>query len=622
MTFWLSLIRNVRAPQSALTLVTGVGILVAWRAGAETPDGPAWVWWLILALAFAGGAPIFAGAARGLIRGRSNVDELVTVAIVAALIGGEHLAAAVVAFMMNFGRMLEDLVEEVSGDAVARLIELVPQVARVKAEDGYSVIAAADVRKSDIVLVREGDGIAVDGTIETGAMTLDQSSITGESVPVFKSIGQTVFAGTVNVEGVAEIRATGTGGDTTLSRIVRLVESAKMRKAPVERVAERYARYFMPVILAVSALVFVVTRDWQRAIAVLIVACPCSLVMATPTAVAAGIARSALGGILARGGDVMEAVGKITTVALDKTGTITSGRLVVHRIIPLSDIPESEVLRLTASAETLSSHPLGTALIEHARAAGLELATPESFEALPGRGIVARVGNRTVSVGSHYLLQDPMTPATARPLVKDLRAEGLTCLTVGIDGRPAALLAMRDSVRPEIKGVVASLRGLGIRRFILLTGDNNEVANAIARDAGIDEVHAELLPADKLAYIADWQKGGERVLMVGDGVNDAPALAQADVGVAMGRYGTDVAIESSDVTLLSDDLSKLVGLIRMGRRTLSVIKFNLAFSVVLNVAAFVAAGVGDLSPIGAAILHNVGSVFVMVNAGLMTVRRL
>ena len=622
MTFWSNVIQNLRTLQSALTLVTGVGILVAWRAGAGTPEGPAWVWWLILALAFAGGAPIFSGAARGLIRGRSNVDELVTVAIVAALIGGEHLAAAVVAFMMNFGRMLEELVEEVSGDAVARLIQLVPQVARVKTEDGYVVIAAADVRKGDVVLVREGDGIPVDGAIETGAMTLDQSSITGESAPVFKSIGETVFTGTVNVEGVAEIRATGTGADTTLSRIVRLVESAKTRKAPVERVAERYARYFTPVILAVSALVFVVTGDWERAITVLVVACPCSLVMATPTAVAAGIARSALSGILVRGGDVMEAVGKVTTVALDKTGTITKGRLIVDRIIPLSDMPESEVLRLTASAETLSSHPLGTALIDHAHAAGLELTTPESFEALPGWGVVARVGNRTVSVGSHYLLEDPTTPATARPLVKDLRAEGFTCLTVGIDGRPAALLAMRDSVRPEIKSVVASLRGLGIRRFVLLTGDNREVANAIARDAGIDEVHAELLPADKLAYIEDWQKGGERVLMVGDGVNDAPALAQANVGVAMGRDGTDVAIESSDVTLLSDDLSKLVGLIRMGRRTLSVIRFNLAFSVLLNVAAFVPAGFGDLSPIGAAILHNVGSVFVMVNAGLMAVRRL
>lgn len=622
MKFWLNRAKSLGSPQSLLTLATGLGILAAWRIGDSIADSRDWVQWLTLGLALLGGAPIFLGAAKGLLKGRSNVDELVSIAIIAALVGGEYLAAAVVAFMMNFGKMLEDFVEEVSGDAITRLLELAPQIARVKVDDGYREVPARSVARGDIVLVREGDRIPVDGAVHTGSMTVDLSSITGESVPVFKSLGEEVFAGTVNVEGVAEIRSTGSGQETVLNRIVQMVETAKARKAPVERLAERYARYFTPTILAISLLIFLLTRDWHRAIAVLIVACPCSLVLATPTAVVAGIARSAFSGILARGGDVMEAVGRVTTVALDKTGTVTTGRSTVETVVALGDVSETEIIRLAASAETVSSHPLGAALIEHARGLKLDLATPTSFRTLPGRGVVAKVDGRTVSVGSHYLLEDPTIPASARPLVKDLRAEGFTCLTVGIDGSPAGLLAMRDSARPEIKDVVARLKKLGVARITLLTGDNRQVAQAIAAQTGIDDVRAGLFPADKLQYVEKWQKDGERVLMVGDGVNDAPALAQADIGVAMGINGTDVAVESADVTLLGDDLRKLVDIIRMGKRTLSVIRFNLVFSVLLNVAAFVAAGLGDLSPVGAAILHNAGSVFVMVNAGIMAVRKL
>ena len=323
--FWARQTRALSTPVNALTILTGFGILAAWlldsNLESQTPVRLA-----ALALALVGGAPIFLGALRGLIKRRSNVDELVSIAIVAAMVGGEALAAAVVAFMMNFGKMLESLAEHASGDAVSGLLELTPDVARLKTETGYDEVPAEDVKQGQVVLVREGDRIPVDGEIIAGSASVDQSSITGEAIPVRREVADAVFAGTVNVEGVVEIRATQTGESTTVNRIVRLVEAAKQRSAPVERLAERYARYFTPAILVISAAVFALTLDWRRAIAILIVACPCSLVLATPTALVAGIARAALTGILVRGGDALEAIGKITMVAFDKTGTITTGQ--------------------------------------------------------------------------------------------------------------------------------------------------------------------------------------------------------------------------------------------------------------------------------------------------------
>ena len=618
--FWARQVKSLAMPGNVLTIVTGLGILAVWLAGLAVGESRL-TWAMTMALALAGGTPIFIGAARGLAGGRSNVDELVSIAIVAAVLGDEAMAAAVVAFMMNFGKMLEDLAEHASGDAVAGLLELTPHVARLKTEAGYREVAASELSKGDVVLVREGDRIAADGRVVAGSASVDQSSIIGESVPVRREVGDKVFAGTVNVEGVIEIRATQTGESTTIRRVARLVEAAQHRSAPVERIAQRYARYFTPAILLLAGVVFALTRDWHRAITILIVACPCSLVMATPTALVAGMARAALDGILIRGADVLEALSKVTTVALDKTGTITSGRPRVQEVVQLGDIGEREVVKLAASAEMLSSHPLATAFSSRARSEGIELESPQTFEVVAGRGVVASVSNQTVSVGSHYLLEDPATPAAARPIAKDLRAQGLTCLTVGVDGEPAALVATRDTVRPGAREGIAALEKQGVRRTVLLTGDNQAVASLIAEEVGVGEVHASLLPAQKLETVQTFQAAGEKVLMVGDGVNDAPALATADVGVAMGHSGTDIAIESADVALLTDDISKVASAIGLGRRSMSVVKFNLAFSLALNAAAFVAAGLGALSPVGAAVLHNAGSVFIMLNAALLVARR-
>ncbi len=618
--FWARQVKSLTTPGNILTTVTGLGILAIWPASLAAGENR-WIWAVALALALAGGAPIFIGAARGLAGGRSNVDELVSIAIIAAILGDEVTAAAVIAFMMNFGKMLEDLAEHVSGDAVAGLLELTPDVARLKTDAGYRETPASELSKGDVILVREGDKIAADGQVVTGSASVDQSSIVGESVPVRREVNDKVFAGTVNVEGVIEIRATETGEFTTISRVARLVEAARQRTAPVERVAQRYARYFTPAILLLAAIVFALTQDWRRSITILIVACPCSLVMATPTALVAGMARAALDGILIRGADVLEALSKVTTVALDKTGTITSGSPQVQEVVQLGDIGEQEVVKLAASAEMLSSHPLARAFSSRARSDGIELESPKTFEVVAGRGVVASVSNQTVSVGSHYLLEDPATPAAARPIAKDLRAKGLTCLTVGVDGEPAALVATRDTIRPGAREAIAELEKQGVRRTALLTGDSLAVASLIAEEVGVGEVHASLLPAQKLERVRTFQAAGEKVLMVGDGVNDAPALATADVGVAMGRSGADIAIESADVALLTDDISKVASAISLGKRSMSVVKFNLAFSLTLNAAAFVAAGLGALSPVGAAVLHNAGSLFIMLNAALLVARR-
>ena len=613
--------RALATPQNAFTIGTGFAVLAAWLLQGN-PAAPRPLFYIAMASALAGAIPILAGALKGLRRRRWNVDELVAIAILAGIVGNEMLAAAVVAFMMNFGSMLERMAERVSDDAVSKLLELAPAVALLKTESGYREVPAESLRIGNVVLVREGDRVPADGVVVTGSASMDQSSITGEALPVGKATGDTVFAGTVSVEGVVEVEATATGESTTISQIVRLVEAAKLRAAPVERLAQRYAKFFTPAVLLLAAVVFAATQDWRRAITVLIVACPCSLVLATPTAVVAAIARAALSGILVRGGDALEALAKITLVAFDKTGTLTTGRPRVEQVVPLGGLQESEVLRLAAGAEMLSSHPLARAVLEYARVHELEPGRPTGFEVVAGRGVTASVSGRQVTVGSHYLLEDPTAPEAARPLARNFRSRGLTCLTVGVDGRPAAMVAVRDTVRAGARSAITALEKEGIRRIVLLTGDSEAVAASIASEAGIVEFRAGLLPEHKLRFIEGFQAAGDRVLMVGDGVNDAPALVRADVGVAIGHGGADIAIESSDLVLLTGDLHKVAEAIRLGKRTLSTIKFNLAFSAVLTVAAFVAAGLGALSPIGAALVHNAGSVFIMMNAALLAARRI
>ncbi|MDP6182906.1 MAG: cation-translocating P-type ATPase, partial [Gammaproteobacteria bacterium] len=500
--FWIGQTRALAKPGSLLTIITGFGILMIWIFGdsADSSRGRL-VSILTIGLALTGAAPIFIDAARGLFERRSNVDELVSIAVIAALVGGEALAAAVVAFMMNFGKMLEDLAEYASGNAVSGLLELTPVVARIKTNTGYRAVPAGEVSRGDVVLVREGERAPVDGDVITGSASIDQSGITGESVPVRREIGGQIYAGTVNVEGVIEIRATETGESTTVSRIVELVEAAKKRPAPVERLAERYAKYFTPAILLIAGIVLVITQDWRKAIAVLIVACPCSLVLATPTALVAGIARAAMSGILVRGGDVIEALARVTIVAFDKTGTITQGHPHVEEVVKLKHGDERHIIKLAASAEMLSSHPLARAFQEYAQEKSIGTRSPSNFEAVPGRGVVATVSDQIVTVGSHYLLEDPTTPDAARPVARDLRAQGFTCLTVGIDGDPAALVATRDGLRPGAQDLILDLANEGIQKMVLLTGDNHAVASLIAGEAGIAEVHAGLLPGEKLAKI-------------------------------------------------------------------------------------------------------------------------
>ncbi len=610
------------ADTARLAFVAGVGLLaVAALVGERTGLVKAAMArippWLALLAVLAGGIPIFIAAIQSLLSRQISADVLMAVGITAATALGEFAAAAMIVFFMTVAHFLESFTTNRSREAVRTLMRIAPRTARVLRDGAEAEVGLEQLQPGDAVIVRPGEQIPVDGHVLSGHSSVDQAPITGESIPVEKNAGDKVFAGTYNQLGALTVEVTCIGRDTTLGKIARLVEEAEASKAPVQKFADRYSSYFLPVVLGIGLLTMLISRDIRHGIAVLVVACPCAVALATPLSVVASTGSAARKGILVKGGLYLEALARVDTVVVDKTGTLTLGKPVVTEISNLkSQISKDEVLALAATLEQYSEHPLAGAVMAKAKARGLASDGVHDFEAIPGKGVVARVNGEVACIGTRSLLDERNVPVSggAAQLAEELEAQGQTVLWLARDSTALGLIAVADVIRPEVPAAMAELERLGIKCIVLLTGDNERTANAVAAQLGIREVRANLLPQDKIEAVKALQAEGRRVAMVGDGINDAPALAQADVGIAMGAAGTGVALEAAHVALMRDDWSQVPEAIRVGRRTFRTIQQNIMFGVLYNIAGVSLAALGVLPPVLAAAAQSLPDVAVFLNS--------
>jgi len=530
-----------------------------------------------LAIVIAGGWPIFRNVARATRKRQITSHTLMTLGVIAALLIGQWATAAAVVFFMRIGDYAERFTTERARRAVKDLAALAPQTARVERDGEETELPIAEVRVGETVIVRPGEMIAVDGEVIGGHATVDQSALTGESMPVDAAAGAKVFAATIAKLGSLKVRATHIGADTTFGRVVKLVQEAEAHRADVQRFADRFTAYYLPIVAGLATLTYLLRRDPLAVAAVLVVACSCSIALATPIAMLASIGAGAKRGLLIKGGKYLETLARADVLLLDKTGTLTFGQPQITDVITLNGLSEPDILLLAASAERYSEHPLAEAVRSAARAQSLLLSEPHHFEALPGLGVRAQVNGNSITVGNGRLIPN----ATSLPPAHELEAQGKTLLFIARNEEVVGILAAADTLRPEVHAALDAIRSLGIKRIELLTGDNERTASAIADRLGIAH-HANLLPVDKIALVKNYQRQGYTVVMVGDGVNDAPALAQADVGIAMGVAGTDIAIEAAHVALLREDWSLIPDVFQIARRTMRVVKMNLVFTAAYN----------------------------------------
>ncbi len=573
--------------------------------------------WLYLGSAVIGGIPLFLLASRAVIINHDiTAGFMATVAMIAAIIIGEYSAAALVIFMFAVGDWLENLTIARADNALKDLAKLMPATVTVVREGQEIVLPIEQVVSGDIVLVRSGERIGVDGVIRGGSGSVNQSAITGESMPIDKKVGDEVFAGTLNEVGALEIKVTRIGAETTLGQIVKLVKDAQKSQAPVQRIANKYARFLVPITFGIAGLVYLLTGDITRSITVLVVVCPCALVLATPTAVVAAIGNAAKRGMLVKSGAVIEQVGKVDVVAFDKTGTLTHGQPVVQQIIPLDGYQIDQILSLAASIERGSEHPIGSSIVKAGFERQIELASVDGFAVLPGYGVIGTVGVRQVVIGNRALLSERNILWTAEvdQQVQQLELQGQTVIPVAVDGVLKGLITLADTPRMEAKHAIAELKRIGIKEVIMITGDNPRTADRIAKELGIDRVYAEVLPQNKLQIIRDLQAQGKKVAFVGDGVNDAPALAAAEVGIAMGLAGTDVALETADIGLMADEIERIPQIIDLSRQALGVIRQNVVFSMSMNVLSVILGGFGIIGPVVGALMHEASALPVLANS--------
>jgi heavy metal translocating P-type ATPase len=547
-----------------------------------------------------------------LVRERKIGTEIfVTIATVIAVIGREYIAAAVLMNIILIAEFIAELNTDRARASIKELIGSVPQVALVRSKDGDCIVPIGELKAGDVVLVRGGEKIPVDGTVVGGQAAVNEAAISGESLPLEKGPDASVLAGTLVESGALDIRTDRVGQDTMFARIIALVEHAEEQQAPVQKLADNVAAWLIPVVFVFLLGVYLFTRDLRLIVTLLIFTSPAELGLATPLVMIAAIARAARSGILVKGGLYLELLARADVVVFDKTGTLTVGQPDVAAIHVLdATLTENALLALAAAANRRSGHPLAKAIVDHARQRGLDVLEPEEFEMLRGRGVKAMVEGKVVLVGNTALLQENgvLAPTTGG----DVRG---TAVYVAVDGQPVGILVLADQVRPGAKEAVAGLRATGVKRVVMLTGDNDRVARRVAAELGIDEVQAELLPEDKVIAIVGLQQQGHRVIMVGDGVNDAPALAQAQVGIAMGARGTQAAIEAADVALMTDDLSKIVLARALARRAYRTIQENIFVGVgVVHVLGITAALLGWIGPIQAAVLHLGPDVLVFLNS--------
>ncbi len=571
--------------------------------------------WLFIAAVVLGGYPIFRNVIRALRHRQVTSHALMTLGIVGALAIRQYAAAAVIVFFMRLADFVEGYTTERSRQAIKELLELAPETARVEREGLELEVSSDEVRHGDVVAVRPGERIPVDGAVIDGYATVNQAAISGESIPVEKAAGAQVFAASICERGALRVRAERVGPDTTFEQILRLVEEAEAAKAPVQRFADRFTAYYIPVVVAVAIVIYLVGGNATAAVATVLVACSCAIAMATPITVLAAVGNAAKRGIVIKGGRYLEALAKVDTFVMDKTGTVTVGRPDVVDVIALGDEDEARVLEVAASLERQSEHPLAEGIVRAAAQRSLPVREARDFRVYPGEGVTATVDGEAAVCGTERLMTrlGLGVPERAREELGRLAAEGKSVVLLARGGRGVGLIALADVLRPEVPVALERLRGLGIRRLLLLTGDRREVAAAIANKLGL-EFEAEVLPDQKLGVIERLQREGCRVAMVGDGINDAPALAQADVGIAMGAAGTDAAIEAAHVALMRDDWHVVPDAIAIGRRAFRTIKQNLWFTAGYNVVGMALAATGWLPPIAAAAAQSLPDVAVMLNS--------
>ena len=585
------------------------------------PFDPAWVTVVI------GGIPLLYLAVWRIVHepGIRKISSalLICIAMFAAIAIGDLFAAGEVAFIMAIGALLEEATTDRAKKGLKKLIGLAPAKGRRVTDGREELIPAARIRQGDILRILPGEMIPVDGTIVSGETSVDQSVMTGESLPVDKGVGEEVFCGTINRFGSIDIAATKVGEDSSLQKLIRMVREAENKQAPMQRIADKAASWLVPVALLIAVLAYVSTGNIVTAVTVLVVFCPCALVLATPTAIMAAIGQAAKHGVIIKSGEALEKMGKVDTIAFDKTGTLTYGRLDVSDICSFDgSVSETDLLALAASAEARSEHPLGKAVVARAKEKQVPLMGSAAFKMTTGKGIFAEVAGRSLLCGSEKFLAENGVSLQdqARSALERLRAQGKASILVAEGQKCIGVIALSDVARPEAKDMVARLSDMRART-VLLTGDHQKTADYFAKQVGISEARAELLPEEKVHSIEKLQAEGHRVCMIGDGVNDAPALKTADVSVAMGSMGSDIAVEAADVALMSDDLSKIPYLKRLSNATVKTIKLSIALSMLINFAAIALSLLEVLTPTTGALVHNAGSCFVVLIAALLYDRK-
>jgi len=578
------------------------------------PGFPVWLpAVLALASVLGNGLHIVTGAVKGLLERRMNVDELVAIALVASVLQGEFLGAAEVAFIMTLGALVEEAVSESSRRSIQALASMTPERATRLIDGREESVPLAEVRVGDLLLVKPGERIPVDAEIVSGVTAVDESSITGESVPRERRAGDPLLAGTLNYNGVVEIRAVKVGQDTTLGKVIRLVTQAEAQKPRSARIVDRYARWFTPLVLAIAALAWILSGEVSRAVAVLVAGCPCALLMAGPTATVAAVGRAARAGVLIKGGQYLEEAARIQVMLFDKTGTLTRGEPRVDEVAACETLSSDEMLSCAASAEQSCAHPLARAVLKAAHYARITVRKAEQVLAEIGLGVKALVDGTLVEVGSAEMAGGAAAlPAPLRQCLENIQERGATALVVFRDRQPVGVLGVSDRLKDSAARTIARLRGLGLTTLGLLSGDHQRAVERLARELKLDSAWAGLKPQDKLKVVEEFQAQGLRVAFVGDGINDAPALAKANLGIAMGALGTDVALETADVALTRDDISRLPFLLRLGRRAVAVVRVNIGLALLFNTLAVLGGGWGLLSPVLASLLHNSGAILVVL----------
>ena len=592
--------------------LSGAAVVCSLLKWSPFPFDMAWIAILLC------GTPIILEAVIGLVTEFDiKADVLVSLALIASVCIGEIFAAGEVAFIMQLGALLEELTVARARAGIEKLVHLTPQTARVL-RDGVEVsIPAEQVKIGDRIRVLPGESVPVDGVILSGRTSINQAVMTGESLPVDKTVGDEVSSGTVNQFGAFEIEATKVGEDSSIQRMVRLVQSADAGKAKIVGLADRWATWIVVIALTAAALTWLISGQIIRAVTILVVFCPCALVLATPTAIMAAIGNATKHGFLVREGDALERLAKVKVIAFDKTGTLTYGKAEVVAVSSVSeDFEKKTVYRLAASAEQLSEHPLGKAIVSGCKKAGIVPAAAEQFEMLPGRGVSARVEGKAILAGNLALLRENGVALDTVPEAESYIQQGCTVTYVAADGTFVGFLALSDTLRKESAATIEALSGLGVEP-VLLTGDHENAAKTIAGKLHIRQVRANCLPEEKLKYIGEYQTKEMPVCMIGDGVNDAPALKKADVGIAMGGVGSDIAVDAADIALVDDEVKELPHLVALSKRMMTTIKCNMTFSMALNFLAIALAITGKLNPVVGALVHNAGSVLVITNSAFL-----